>query len=81
MFLREVEELPGREGTYPRLIAAAQRRGVEVPGIWHLFAFRPDMAEHLERMTHALMRGPSPLSPGLREVIAAYTSALNHCPF
>ena len=28
-----------------------------------------------------LMRGPSPLSPGERELIAAYTSALNSCRF
>jgi len=28
-----------------------------------------------------VMRGPSPLSPGMRELIAAFTSARNHCPF
>ena len=27
------------------------------------------------------MREPAPLSPGLRELVAAYTSALNRCPF
>ncbi len=30
---------------------------------------------------HALMRGPGPLTPGQRELIAAYTSALNSCRF
>jgi AhpD family alkylhydroperoxidase len=28
-----------------------------------------------------VMRGPAPLSPGLRELIAAYTSQKNDCPF
>jgi AhpD family alkylhydroperoxidase len=27
------------------------------------------------------MRGPAPLDPGMRELIAAFTSARNHCPF
>jgi AhpD family alkylhydroperoxidase len=27
------------------------------------------------------MRGPSPLSPGQRELIAAFTSKRNECPF
>jgi len=28
-----------------------------------------------------VMRGPSPLSPGLRELIAAFTSRRNDCLF
>jgi AhpD family alkylhydroperoxidase len=27
------------------------------------------------------MREAAPLSPGIRELIAAYTSSLNQCPF
>jgi len=27
------------------------------------------------------MRGPSPLPPGIRELIAAFTSRRNDCPF
>ena len=30
---------------------------------------------------HKVMRGPSPWSPGERELFAAYTSVLNQCPF
>jgi AhpD family alkylhydroperoxidase len=28
-----------------------------------------------------VLREPAPLSPGMRELIAAYTSARNDCPF
>lgn len=78
--------LPGVEhgakpGTWANAIRAAQSAGKEYPQIWHLFAFRPDATEHLARFTQEIMRGPAPLSPGMRELIAAYTSALNHCPF
>jgi hypothetical protein len=52
-----------------------------VSQIWHLFAFKPEATRHLERFTHAMLRGPSPLSPGMRELIAAYTSGKNRCPF
>ena len=41
-------------------------------------------AEPLERLRpygDALMRGPSPFTPGERELIAAYVSALNTCRF
>ena len=58
-----------------------QAAGIEVPQILHLFNFKPDRTEHLSRYTHGVMRGPSPLPPGFRELIAAYTSKLNHCPF
>ena len=52
-----------------------------VPQILHLFAFKPAQGEHLAAFTQAVMRGPSPLSPGLRELIAAFTSRRNDCPF
>ena len=42
--------------------------------------FAPD-SDHLARFTQAMLRGPAPLSPGIRELIAAYTSARNACPF
>ncbi len=80
MFLPGVEQGP-KPGPWTDLIRAAQAAGREYPQIWHLFAFRPDATEHLARFTQEILRGPSPLSPGLRELIAAYTSALNHCPF
>jgi alkylhydroperoxidase family enzyme len=80
MFLPGVEN-GARPGPYADVIRAAQDAGREYPQIWHLFAFAPDATEHLARFTQEIMRGPSPLSPGLRELIAAYTSARNHCPF
>jgi alkylhydroperoxidase family enzyme len=81
MFLPGVEDGPGREGAYADLIAAARRSGRAFPQIWHLFAFKPEATRHLERFTHEIMRGPSPLSAGMRELIAALTSARNQCPF
>jgi alkylhydroperoxidase family enzyme len=54
---------------------------VPVPQIMHLFAFKPDRTEHLAQFTQGVMRGPSPLSPGQRELIAAFTSRRNDCPF
>jgi alkylhydroperoxidase family enzyme len=58
-----------------------QRNGSDYPQIWHLFAYLPAATEHLARFTQAMLRGPSPLSPGMRELIAAYTSQRNDCPF
>ena len=58
-----------------------QASGTEYMQIWHLFAFRPQATEHLAKFTQEIMRGECPLSPGIRELIAAFTSAGNHCPF
>jgi hypothetical protein len=79
IFLPDVEQSPG-EGPYRSLIEQMQKQGAEYPQIWHLFAYLP-ATEHLARFTQAILRGPAPLSPGLRELIAAYTSQRNHCPF
>ena len=80
MFLPEIERNP-QPGPYQVLIEQMQTRGAEYPQIWHLFAFLPKATEHLARFTQEILRGPAPLSPGLRELIAAYTSQRNHCPF
>ena len=80
MFLPEVEQHP-KPGPYHDLMQLMQRRGVEYPQIWHLFAYLPSATDHLARFTQEILRGPSPLSPGIRELIAAYTSQRNHCPF
>ena len=58
-----------------------QASGAEYPQIWHMFAFRPQATSHLAHFTEEIMRGPGPLTPGIRELIAAYTSARNRCPF
>jgi len=81
MFLAGVENKAAAQGAYAELIRLAKATGQPVAQIWHLFAFKPEITEHLEQFAHGVMRGPSPLSPGLRELIAAFTSARNHCPF
>jgi alkylhydroperoxidase family enzyme len=78
--------LPGVEGnpspsSYTDMIRMMQSAGAEYPQIWHLFAFKPEITVHLARFTQEIMREPSPLPPGFRELIAAYTSARNYCPF
>ena len=80
MFLPDVESNP-QPSPYADMIRLMQSSGAEYPQIWHLFAFKPDITAHLARFTQEIMREASPLPPGLRELIAAYTSARNHCPF
>jgi alkylhydroperoxidase family enzyme len=80
MFLASVET-GAPKGVYGPTIGAMEAAGAPVPQIMRLFAYKPDQTLHLAHFTHHAMRGPSPLSPGLRELIAAYTSRLNHCPF
>ena len=80
MFLAGVEEDP-KPGPYRDLIEMMRQQGSEYPQIWHLFAYLPAATTHLARFTQEMLRGPSPLSPGMRELIAAYTSQRNHCPF
>ena len=80
MYLPDVEN-HAATGPYGERIAAARAQGMPIPQIWHLFAFKPGMTDHLAAFTQEVMRGPSPLSPGLRELIAAFTSRGNDCLF
>ena len=80
MFLPGVEGDP-KPGPYADLIAQMGRGGGEYPQIWHLFAYLPEATRHLGRFTQEILRGPAPISPGMRELIAAYTSRRNDCPF
>jgi hypothetical protein len=80
MFLPEVEANP-QPGPFADSIKMMQDAGSEYPQIWHLFAYRPEATEHLARFTQEIMRGPAPIEPGMRELIAAYTSKRNDCPF
>jgi uncharacterized peroxidase-related enzyme len=50
-----------------------------LPGIRGALAFRPETAKPLNELVEVLMRGPHTLSPGERELIATYVSALNEC--
>ena len=80
IYLREVQNNP-QPCHYLSLIRTSQESGREVCDIWYLFAYRPAMTQHLQNFTQEVMRGESPLSVGLRELIAAYTSYLNECEF
>jgi uncharacterized peroxidase-related enzyme len=80
MYLRGVEENP-QPSIYRDLIENAKQSGGDYWQIWHLLAFDPEAAHHLAAFSHTLMHKPSPLSAGLRELIAAYTSSLNNCQF
>lgn len=51
------------------------------PGIVGLFHFRPDTAGPLCELAERLLRGPSTLSSGEREMIASYVSHRNNCHF
>ena len=53
----------------------------ELPGIRGPMAFRPETARPLNDLVDVLLRGPSTLSPGERELIAAYVSSQNDCRY
>ena len=80
MFLADVEANP-QASPVADLIKIAQSSGAEYPKIWHLFGYRPQATAHLGEFTQGIMRGECPLSPGIRELIAAFTSHRNECPF
>lgn len=80
MFLPGVEQNP-KPGPYYDSLQTMRGSGAEYPQIWHLFAFLPQATEHLANFTQEIMRGPAPIEPGLRELIAAYTSRRNDCLF
>lgn len=80
MFLPEVE---GHDSDEPESERIREMRGagIPVPQILHLFAYKPDRTRALSEFTQGVMRGPSPLPPGIRELIAAFVSSRNQCPF
>ncbi len=80
MFLKDVEQHQGDDG-HSRAIAMMKQAGPEYPQILHMFSYKMPATAHLERFTQEMLREAAPLSPGIRELIAAYTSSLNQCPF
>jgi uncharacterized peroxidase-related enzyme len=80
LFLADVENNP-QPSPYLDAMQAARSSGAEYWQIWNLLAFRPKLAHHLARMSHEIMFEAAPVSPALRELIASYTSSLNHCTF
>ncbi len=79
-YLPEVESNL-QPGPYADLIRITKESGREHWQIWSLFAFRPEVTSHLASFTEGVMRGPAPISGGLRELIATYTSWVNQCEF
>jgi uncharacterized peroxidase-related enzyme len=53
----------------------------ELPGIVGLLNYRPETARPLLDLAETLMRGPSTLTSGEREIIAASVSYRNDCHF
>jgi hypothetical protein len=80
IFLKDVEQ-GAKASPAGQDLAGMEAQGIPIPQILYLFAFKPDATEHLSRFTYEMMRGPSPLVPGMRELIAAFTSSRNQCPF
>jgi uncharacterized peroxidase-related enzyme len=51
------------------------------PGIRGLLRYRPETAGPLSDLAETLLRGPSTLTRGERELIGAYVSELNDCEY
>lgn len=49
--------------------------------VYEVFARRPGLFEPFTAFCEQIMRGPSPLSAGERELLGAYVSGLNSCPY
>jgi uncharacterized peroxidase-related enzyme len=52
-----------------------------LPGITGLLEYRKDSAAPIRELTQTLLRGPSTLTEGERELIATVVSSRNHCRF
>jgi len=78
--------LPGVEdnlkpGLYKDLIDSARASSAEYSKIWDLFAFQPSFTGSLSHFTQGVLRTPASISPGMRELIATWTSHQNECRF
>ena len=80
MLLTNVEAA-AKSGERQAQFAEMDKAGIPIPQILYLFAYKPRATDHLARFTQEVMRGPSPLSAGQRELIAAFTSSRNQCLF
>jgi uncharacterized peroxidase-related enzyme len=68
----------------PRLLFGLIRlmSGRPAPDAAKITFYRPDFyGSHMKKLTHEAMRGPSTWSVADRELMAAYVSKLNECPF
>jgi uncharacterized peroxidase-related enzyme len=76
--------LDHRYGVGPRLLFRVIRlmSGHPAPDAARITFYRPDFyGRHAKRLTHEAMRGPSAWSVADRELMAAYVSTVNECPF
>jgi hypothetical protein len=78
--------LPGVEnnvklGPYKDLIDCARAGHAEYSKIWDLSAFQPSFTGSLATFSEGVLRTPATISPGMWELIAAWTSWLNECRF
>lgn len=80
MHLKEIENRPP-EGIMKIAFAKINHAGKAIPEIMHLFRFKKSNTDHLVRFTEAVMRGASPLSPGMRELIGTFVSSRSQCCF
>ncbi|HEU0120521.1 MAG TPA: peroxidase-related enzyme [Bryobacteraceae bacterium] len=81
LYIPQIEQRPKEGGIYQGLVEKTKANHPEYPKIWDLFAFGEDFTGHLARFTQGVIRTPATISPGMRELIAAYTSRLNRCAF
>jgi len=59
-----------------------EQTGREPVGVVKMLQYRPELfGRPFSTVLDDAMRGPSQWSPGERELFAAFTSALNQCPF
>ncbi len=80
MFLKQIQNRPA-EGMMSIAFDKMHQAGHAVPEIMHLFRFKKQSTDHLVRFTEEVMRGPSPLSRGMRELIGTFVSTRNQCSF
>ena len=73
---REARRLARRDPRH-----AAQRRQPDTRRSGTSSPICPTATQHLARFTQEILRGPAPLSPGLRELIAALHIGRNDCAF
>lgn len=56
--------------------------GERAPDVVRTLLYRPELfGRPFSQWLHTVMRGPSPWTPGERELIAAHVSNLNRCVF
>lgn len=53
----------------------------DLPGIRALMTYRPETSKPLNELVEVLLRGPSTLARGERELIAAFVSSRNGCDY